>query len=189
MIVGVEGFMGDGKTIFLVRNAVKDYLKGRKIFANFNINGIQYERFIVDDLLKIENAEKYNNASIFIDEIVLFMDCRRSSRKENIALSTLLRQSRKRNLLIMYSTQSLDEVDLRLLRYTSIFIIAQKCYTLKEDKYIELEHWRNYTIIDNRKRKENLTRMNLDISQYYKYYDTNEIIQSIYEEKKNEKKK
>jgi hypothetical protein len=30
--------------------------------------------------------------------------------------------------------------------------------------------------------------MNMDISQYYDYYDTDEIIESIYENKKNEKK-
>lgn len=189
MITGIEGFLGDGKTIFMVRCAIKDYLKGRKIFSNFKIKGIEYQLFKVEDLLSSEDSIKYNNASIFIDEITLFMDCRRSARKENIALGTLLRQSRKRDLSIMYSCQNLDETDLRLIRYTSVFIIAQRCYTIIEDKYVEVEKFRQYTIIDNRRRKENLIRMNIDISKYYKYYDTNEIIESIYQDKKKDDRK
>jgi hypothetical protein len=189
MITGIEGFLGDGKTIFMVRCAIKDFKKGRKIFSNLKLIGIDYEQLKITDFLNTENASKYINASLFIDEITLFMDCRRSARKENIALSTLLRQSRKRDLDIYYTCQNLDETDLRLIRYTSIFIIAQRCFIIKDNKYVELENWRNYTIIDNRRRKENLTRMNLNISSYYNYYDTNEIIESIYEEKQNGKKK
>lgn len=121
------------------------------------------------------------------------MDCRRSSRKENIAISTLLRQSRKRDLSIIYTCQNLDETDLRLVRYTSIFIIAQRCYTEIKDKdgnikLKELINWRNYIVIDDRKRKDNEYSFNMDISKYYDYYDTNEIIQSIYETKKLTKK-
>jgi len=44
-----------------------------------------------------------------------------------------------------------------------------------------MENYRNYTIIDVRKRKDNVSRLNLDISKYYDEYDTDEIIQSIYE--------
>jgi hypothetical protein len=184
MIIGIEGFLGDGKTIFMVRCALRDFKKGRKIYANFKLKGIEYQFLNISDFLNTENSEKYKNASLFIDEITLFMDCRRSSRKENISLSTLLRQSRKRDLDIYYTCQNLDETDLRLIRYTSIFIIAQRCFTIKDNKYVELENYRQYTVIDNRRRKENLTRLNMDITPYYKYYDTDEIIESIYEEKK-----
>ena len=117
------------------------------------------------------------------------MDCRRSTRKENIAISTLLRQSRKRNIQIYATCQNADEVDLRLLRYTSIFIIAQRCYEeITDEKGIvslrELKDWRSYTVIDDRKRSDNEYHFNLNISKYYCYYDTDEIIQSIYESKK-----
>lgn len=184
MIVGIEGFMGDGKTIYMVRNALIDYLNNRKLFLNFKMNGIEYSHLLVSDFLNTENASKYKNASLFIDEITLFMDCRRSSRKENVAISTLLRQSRKRSICIYYSAQNLDELDLRLIRYTSIFVIAERVYRADEKGIMkELEDYRQYTIIDTRQRQENRTTILLNISPYYKYYDTDEIIASIYESK------
>ena len=103
MIIGIEGFLGDGKTIYMVRCLLKDYLNGRKIYANFKLNNIKYEKLNIQDFLDSTNSEKFHNCTIGIDEITLFMDCRRSSRKENIAISTLLRQSRKRSLDIYYT--------------------------------------------------------------------------------------
>lgn len=184
MIVGIEGFMGDGKTIYMVRNALIDWLNQRKIYANFGLRGIDYSPLIVTDFLNTKTAAKYKNASLFIDEITLFMDCRRSSRKENVAISTLLRQSRKRSICIYYSAQSLDELDLRLLRYTSLFVIAERVYRADKNGVMkEAEDYRQYTIIDTRQRKENTTHILLKITPYYKYYDTDEIIESIYETK------
>ena len=189
MIIGIEGFMGDGKTILMVRNALIDFLNHRDLYLNFKMVGIPYKPLLVSDFLNTETAEKYKNASLFIDEITLFMDCRRSSRKENVALSTLLRQSRKRSIVITYSCQSLEEVDLRLIRYTSIFIIAQRLYREDKDgKSHEIESHIQYTIIDTRQRQQNTTYLVLDIRPFFKYYDTDEIIESIYETKQNKQK-
>jgi hypothetical protein len=189
MIIGIEGFLGDGKTIYMVRCAKIDHKNGRKIYANFHLKNIPYIPLNINDFLLTENADKFKNCTILIDEITLFMDCRRSSRKENIAISTLLRQSRKRSIDIYYTCQNLDETDLRLSRYTSIFVIAQRCYGYDMNGSLkEIDNYRQYIIIDTRQRTENIKRMNMDISQYYDYYDTDEIIESIYENKKNEKK-
>jgi hypothetical protein len=184
MIIGIEGFLGDGKTIFMVRCAKIDYKNNRKIFSNFKLRGIEYTPLNIEDFLLTQNAEKFKNCSIFIDEITLFMDCRRSSRKENIAISTLLRQSRKRSIDIYYTCQNLDETDLRLIRYTSIFVIAQRCFEEINNKLKEIDNYRQYIIVDTRQREENVKRMNMEISQYYPYYDTDEIIESIYENRK-----
>lgn len=174
----------------MVRAAKIDYENGRKIYSNFGLKGIAYTPLIIEDFLNVKTAKKYKNASLFIDEITLFMDCRRSSRRENIALSTLLRQSRKRDIEIYYTCQNLDETDIRLVRYTSIFIIAQRCYEdIGDGKLRELKDYRQYVIIDSRQRKDNVTRLNMKISPYYSYYDTDEILESIYEDKKDDKKK
>lgn len=190
MIIGIEGFLGDGKTIYMVRCAKIDFNNNRKIYSNIKLFGIKYYNLVIEDFLNKEESNKFKNCTMLIDEITLFMDCRRSHRKENIALSTLLRQSRKRSIDIYYTCQSLDETDLRLIRYTSVFVIAQRCYTkLNSGEIIEIENYRQYIIIDSRKRKENLTRINMEISQYYNSYDTDEIIESIYQEKKNDNRK
>jgi hypothetical protein len=121
------------------------------------------------------------------------MDCRRSSKKENIALSYLILQSRKRNLDIYYTTQNMDFCDLRLIQYTSIFVIAQRCYKQVIDNYgntklEELEKIRNYTIIDSRMRKDNITRINMNIEPFFKHYDTNQIIEPLFRTNKDVKK-
>lgn len=187
MIIGIEGFLGDGKTVFMVRCGKKDYENGRKLYANIGLKNIPFIPLHIEDFLETETADKFKNCTLLIDEITLFMDCRRSSRKENIAISTLLRQSRKRDLDIYYTCQDLSETDLRLARYTSIFVIAQRCYMKininGEEKLKEIEDYRQYIIIDTRKRTDNIVRMNMNISKYYNYYDTNEIIKSIYETK------
>lgn len=174
----------------MVRCAKIDFENCRKIYANFGLNGIEYSPLKIEDFLDVDNAKKYKNASLFIDEIILFMDCRRSSRKENIALSMLLRQSRKRDIDIYYTCQNLDETDIRLVRYTSIFVIAQRCYEdIGDGNLRELKDYRQYVLIDTRQRKDNVTRLNMKITPYYKYYDTDEILESIYQEKKHDEKK
>jgi len=185
MIIGIEGFLGDGKTIYMVRCAKIDFEHGRKIYSNIKLFGVEYTPLHIEDFLEKDSSDKFKNCTILIDEITLFMDCRRSHRAENIAISTLLRQSRKRSIDIYYTCQSLDETDLRLIRYTSIFVIAQRCYARTNNGEIkEIEKYRQYIIIDSRKRKENLTRVNMDISKYFNYYDTDEIIESIYADRK-----
>jgi len=182
--------MGDGKTVFMVRSILIDYLNSRPIYANFKLKEIEYKPLLIEDFLNTDTAEKYKNATLCIDEITLFMDCRRSSKKENIALSTLLRQSRKRNICIIFTCQNFEETDIRLINFTSIFVIAERVYRINEnDEKVEVENLRQYTIIDTRQREENVTKLVLDITPFFKYYDTDEIIESIYETKKTVKGK
>lgn len=182
MLIGIEGFLGDGKTTYLARCLKKDFEKGRKIFTNLTLYGIEYYYFDIDKFLNDENSDSLRNATIGIDEITTIMDCRLSSSKTNIAFGYLVLQSRKRNVDIYYTTQDIGLVDFkRLIKYTTIFVIAQRVYVKKEienNKCIEeeLKDWRNYTIIDDRQRKENVTSLNLKISDYYDIFDTDQII-------------
>jgi len=192
MLIGIEGFLGDGKTVLLVRYLKKDFLNGKKIYANFTLHTINYEYLDIRNFLNKDSADKYKNCTIGIDEITLCMDCRRSSKKENIAVSTLARQSRKRSLDVYYTAQSFDELDFRLIRYTSIFVIAERVYTEIKDnsgniKIVEVGNLRQYTVIDCRKKEENVTRFTMDITKFFDDYDTDEIIESIYEDKPKSK--
>lgn len=192
MLIGIEGFLGDGKTIGMVRYLKNDYFKGRKVYANFVLEKIPYTYFNIDEFLSNENNDKLTNATIGIDEITTIMDCRLSGSKSNIAFGYLVLQSRKRNVDIYYTTQDLDLVDYkRLIKYTQIFIIAQRVYEkieLEDYTFIEKEvkNWRNYTIVDERQRKENIVSFNLDISPYYNDYNTDEIIRPPMNIKKND---
>jgi len=174
MIIGVEGSMGSGKTLLIVRYLLKDFSNGHKIFANFGLRKIDYEPLNVMELM--ENNE-LQDVSVGIDEITVFLDCRKSSSKMNRYISYFILQTRKRNVNLYYTTQALSMIDKRLLEHTEFQITCEKIYNHKQEI---IPDWRHYTIFDCRDmrsiRNIKITRFNMDISKYYDFYDTNEVI-------------
>jgi hypothetical protein len=164
-----------------VKYLKNDASNSRKIFANLKLSEIPYEEFNIDDFLNNRNNDRLNNATIGLDEITMYMDCRTGSAKQNLLMGYLVLQSRKRGIDIYYTTQDLDLVDYkRLVKYTNIVVFCQEMYVKNPDGKIEsLEDWRNYTIVDLRRNKDNITQFNMNIKPYFKYYDTNEIIEPL----------
>lgn len=186
MIILIEGGLGDGKTLLMCKYLKFDELLGKKIYSNVHLKNIEYEQLNIADFL--ENEDKHNklsNATIGIDELTVFLDCRASSRKSNVYLSYLILQSRKRNLNIYATTQDINMVDKRVVKYTSILIIANRVYNAIElengDVFKEeVKELRHYTVVDLRKaRQPKFNSFVMDIRPYFKYYDTNEIIEPI----------
>lgn len=192
MLIGIEGDIGSGKTILLVKYLKIDNGNNRKIFTNLNLTNITYEDFNIDDFLSNKNNDRLFNATIGIDEITMYMDCRTGSAKQNLLMGYLVLQSRKRGIDIYYTTQDLDLVDYkRLVKYTNLLVYCQEIYIKDAMGKIEsMENWRNYTIIDLRKKRENITQFNMNIEPYFKYYDTNQIIEPLvkWKKEKNVKK-
>ena len=92
----------------------------------------------------------------------------------------LVLQSRKRDIDIYYTTQSLDLVDYkRLVKYTNYIV---SCDKFEDEK---LENYRKYQFFDVY--HETFTEKAMDITPYYKYYDTNQIIEPMVKWKKEKK--
>ena len=165
MIIGIEGGLGSGKTLLMVRYLLRDHAKGNRVYANFGLRGIDYEPLNVPDLM--QNSD-ISNVSIGLDEITVFLDCRKSGSKVNRLLSYFILQTRKRNVNLYYTTQDFGMVDLRLVNHTHFQIICSD---------VGVEGVRKYSVIDLRD-SHNLVfhRFYLDISRYYEFYDTNEVI-------------
>lgn len=132
-------------------------------------------------------------ASIMIDEITVFMDCRRSMNEINLLISYFILQSRKRGVSFYYTTQDFDMVDGRLINHTDFMV---ECYLIRKsftygkvkiipewDNILKLKHcldWRKYTILDLRDRRNiQDTTFKLCIKPYYDLYDTDETILPI----------
>jgi len=183
MLIGIEGNIGSGKTIYAIRCLKIDYNNNRKIISNTPLFNIEYEDFNIKKFMSNDDIyrKSLNNATILLDEITVYMDCRLSGSKQNLLMGYLVLQSRKRNLDIYYTTQNLDLVDYkRLVKYTNIIVYAQEIYVKNPDGKTEsLENWRNYTIIDMRKYRDNVTQFNMKISPYFKFYDTDFIIEPL----------
>ena len=191
MLIGIEGNLGSGKTVLAVKYTKTDFDNGINIISNTPLFHIDYEEFKIEEFLsnKDEYRQKLKNSTILLDEITVYMDCRLSHSKQNILMGYLVLQSRKRSVNIYYTTQDFDLVDYRrLMKYTNILVYCQEVYTKNPDGVTEsLKNWRNYSIIDLRKKRNNITEFNMDISQYFKYYDTDYIIEPIITWGKKEK--
>lgn len=189
MIVLIEGILGatnlgSGKTLYMIRNLVNDYKSGKPIYCNININHIKYEQLFVEDFLDDTKTELFKNVTIGIDEITLFMDCRHSM--QNTFMSYMFLQSRKRKLNFYLTTQDINMLDNRLIPYIAIHVTTEVIF----DEYNNpLKDFRKVTVTDLRNRykiTENSFIMN--ITPWYSYYDTDEIVKSLYRSKTNVKK-
>lgn len=185
MLIAIEGGLGTGKTVMLLRYLINDGKLGHKIFANFGIIGLPYNNIDIGELLQKESSNlEFKDATIGIDEITVFVDCRTSTAKRNRIFGYFVLQSRKRNVNVYYTSQDLGMLDFRLTNHTHIVVLCDFEYRnyKKGDRILRLKvkNRRRYTIIDfrdphNVKRKS----FTLDISAYYPYYDTDEIIRPL----------
>jgi len=184
IIIGVEGGLGSGKTILIVRYLYKDDKKGIPVYANFHLKNIRHKLLDVMEILQMDKSKSdINNMSLAIDEITVFMDCRTSITKMNRLISYFILQTRKRNVTLYYTTQHFGMVDKRLINHTDIRIIAEKIPKYKKSLQGDIisdgyyNNYRKYTIYDLRDLKNfKWKSFKLKISDYYEYYDTNEVI-------------
>ena len=189
MIILIEGLLGpnnlgSGKTLMMIRYILKDYNKGKPIFSNINLYHIKYKPLNMEDLINPEMNEYIKNATIGIDEITLFMDCRKSIK--NSFLSYVFLQSRKRHTNFYVTTQDHTMVDFRLINYVAIWVIAEIIYDKNNEP---LKDYRRFTVMDIRNKYNPFTNsFILNITPYYKFYDTDEILLPIMPEKKIVKK-
>lgn len=175
MIVGIEGGLGTGKTIMMIRYLRNDQLNGRPIFANLGLFDIPYKPLDVLDILKMNKEKKQlKNVSIGIDEFTVFADCRRSSSRMNLLISYFVLQTRKRNVTLYFTSQDFNMLDWRLMAHTKIQIICDDVYT-KDGKLAK--DYKHFTVMDLRnKRRPLISRFIMNISPYYGFYDTDETI-------------
>lgn len=173
MLIGIEGGLGSGKTVGMVRYLYKDFKLGKKIYTNFKLFKIPYKHIIIENILSNED-EQLKNCTMGIDEITVFADCRVSSSKMNRVLSYFILQSRKRSVNVYYTTQNFEMVEKRILEHTNIYVMCKKLYDKNGN---EINDYRQYTILDCmnwQDPKENT--IIVKIKNYYSFYDTDEII-------------
>lgn len=113
MINPVVGTIGSGKSIFLAGLAYLYEASGYDIYTNFSMNGVDYIRiWDIKDFADI----KSDKIAVFIDEIQLTADARRSGSELNILFSRNMTQSRKWGKVshVYVATQSFFFMDVRI---------------------------------------------------------------------------
>lgn len=181
MIIMYKGRRGAGKTLTMVKDALNFYDKGWTIYSNFDI-AIPYKKLNNDDILDLPNNDKIRDCVILIDEIQTIIDSRRSMKSENLNFSYFVQQIRKRNIILLCTTQFTRTTDLRLREHTDIVVKPKiyREYPVVEVQYFDLTSEEDLGYIESKVIIYNPLRI-------FSLYDTNEIKESVNVKKKDKK--
>lgn len=164
MLTIILGNIGSGKTLFMVILAKYSKLK---TISNFNLK-FKYELFDLQSFLE----SKYDNCNIYLDEAYSYLESRLSISELNRLMSYMLFQSRKKSLNLVLSAQLLSTLDKRFRMLADMIILCNHIdKTELPFKYKIISKGYNRIItktISFEKAKD-----------YFKMYDTNQIIQPI----------
>jgi len=163
MITGFVGPRGNGKTLLMVVRLLRRYRNGYKLFTNFGIR-VKHEKLDAKRLAAM--GTDLRNCAIGVDEIHVLLDSRNSMKERNRILTYFILQTRKRNVVLFYTTQDEGQVDIRLRRNTDYWVY---CRRLGKTPYF------SYKIYDGLT-GDFLGQFILDGRKYYGEYDTEETI-------------
>lgn len=175
------GQQGTGKTAFITKHIVDNWSidNKRKIFSNYTLYNVPHTPITFDndkevqkgklDILKTlsEDENFFNNSIMAIDEIHVYFSSSSWLSKNVRPIQTFFSQLRKRNILLLATSQFIIRVD-PIIRQQAKFVFDMentegsvfKVNTSKIDGYYTKYVSTNY----------------FDLKKYFDYYDTNEII-------------
>lgn len=174
-IVLYVGARGRGKTLTMVKDGYQYYLNGFKILRNFNCKFGDYIEN--DEILKLDKDSSIKNAVIMIDEIQIFFDSRRGMKKENIDFSNFVQQIRKRNIILLCTTQYSNTIDLRLRQHLNylVYPMFNKELEVCEVVYKDLNSIEE-NLLTGVIQEPKQVQMVYDCKPIFKLYDTNQMI-------------
>lgn len=117
MLIGIKGKLGAGKTLamtFLGYLAQQKY--GTKIASNYKTT------FSDQYITTLKQFESFKNGIMLLDELWLWIDSRRSGSDKNMIVNKIPLASRKRGLIIIYTSQQIGQTDLRIRGITDLII-------------------------------------------------------------------
>lgn len=168
VLVALIGELGCGKTLGLTFLAWHNHFKkARKIFSNYSLKGIPYE--FVDDVDDIDNM---HNGFFAADELWLWLDSRSSHSKKNKFIGKILVKSRKRNMEIVYTTQSFFQMDVRIRNITDFIITPVMS---RSERFCKLLWFTKASILINKPIKI----IKFRTAPFFDMYDTSEEVQPL----------
>ena len=163
-VIGIVGDKGSGKTLLLAYLLYKDHLTGRSIISNFSLSFEHTQK----SFKELSKMPKYlQNATVGYDEFHMAVDSRRSTSKNNIAFTTFLTQLRKKECILIYTTQLFRTLDVRVKDQTDVIITPIE----NDGEYF------TYKVMDRVTGDViNILKLNMKPVMDNKLYNTNEVI-------------
>ena len=176
-----SGKQGSGKTLMQTKIALDNFETNStlKVFSNYELIGIDFtyctfnsELEVNKDKLDIleqldEDPNFFNNSIMLIDEIHLYLDSLDFMRKNNRRLQTFFSQLRKRNILLLGTTQYVLNLDVRIRR---------QCLNVMAMKHLKGNIFQVETYDIDGYDTEYIGTHLVDLSAYYNRFDTFELI-------------
>ena len=174
MLVLYKGARGRGKTLTMIKDGLKYKNHGWKVFSNMENQKIaQY--MSNEKILNIDKESDIKNCVLVIDEIQTLFDSRRSMKKQNLDFSYFIQQIRKRNIILLCTTQYTNTVDLRLRQHIDILAVPRHDseYNVCTVKYIDMTSIEDVEYGINEPKSVEIV---YNAKQIYKLYNTDEMI-------------
>jgi len=162
MLVGLQGRMGHGKTLVMV--ILMEYLHyGLKVplAANFGLLNASRVKAMSD-------VWAFNSGVMGIDELWLTADARQAAL--NVFFTRLVNQSRKKKMILFYTTQHIRQVDVRVRNATDYLIFCEKT---PAGHWIQIIDWQYREML----RKYLISFESAE--RFYNVYDTYEVLQPL----------
>jgi hypothetical protein len=110
VLFGIVGELGSGKSLALTYLGWRKwYYEGMKIYSNYRLYGIPYV-----PIKSVAQLDAIREGYCLFDELWTWLDSRASRSQRNRIVANILAKSRKRKLTIAFTTQSIDQVDVRI---------------------------------------------------------------------------
>lgn len=174
MLVLYKGARGRGKTLTMIKDALRYKRNGWDIYSNMENQEVA-EYMSNEKILNIDKETKLNRCVLVIDEIQTLFDSRRSMKKSNLDFSYFIQQLRKRGVILLCTTQYTNNVDLRLRQHIDILALPRhfKKYNVCEVTYVDMTSIEDVEFGITEPRKVKIT---YNAKQIYGLYNTNEMI-------------
>lgn len=121
MIIFYTGRQGTGKTITMLKDALKFKINGWKVYSNMENSKIG-SYISNEDILNLDKKSSLENAVLLVDEAQILFESSQFMSKENKKFSHFVQQLRKRNIHLLYTSQFTKRVDVRLRENTDILV-------------------------------------------------------------------
>lgn len=152
--------MGSGKTLSMtVISSLMARITNTPLYANYHVEGAEY-------LTTVKKLWEVQSAIFNFDEIWLTMDARRW--KDNVMLTRWVNQTRKKMMIVFYTTQHIRQVELRVRTATDVLIY---CERKPEGIWLQFIDYQ-YRTVGRRYLLEKPER-------FYNLYDTYEVLEPL----------
>lgn len=131
--------MGNGKTACMTYMGLLDFVNGRKIRANYKLNGIDFE---YQESLKdvVINMREDKDATYLIDELSTWISCyeKPSQKNDGLMLMNMAKQTRKMDIKLYYTAQTYGQIPKFLRVLTHKVYVISKCHFIN-GQYVKCE--------------------------------------------------